>query len=215
MTDREENKLSMYQTVLKFMDKNAAKLDVIPAMAMLREKLRTAVGVIHKRNAEHRNAAKGATNAKATAEEHLADEATALAGMCATYASVQGDDRLEARTTITMSDLRDMRDTELSNWSRSLYDVITEHQADLVEYGLTEGMASDFLNLLDVYDNARDGRDEATAEQVAARQGLTAAFRIVDHILYKQIDRLMERFRTTDPKLYNGYQAARVIKDIR
>lgn len=215
MTDREENKLSMYEAVIKFLDKNEAKLSVIPAFAPLTEALKQAVGQIYERNAEFTAATDGTTNEKKVAENVLINEAVSLAGMCRSYASANGNERLKARTKVTASDLTHMRDTELDSQVQVLRDTITEYLPELGDYGVTEELVTDFMSLADAYHSAMQSREAASAEQSAARQNLTEAFREVDRILYDQIDPLMEAFRTRDPKLYNGYQAVRVIKDIR
>ncbi len=215
MTNREENKLTMYRAVLNFLKNSLEKLAVIPVFASLVEQYEELIKAIDARQDEHQTVAEGASTHKKTAEDELIDDAVSLCKTSYSYAAAQGDEKLKARFKITESELTRMRDTELLGRVRSLHDLIEEHLSDLAGYGITEDMLTAFKDRIDAYEDALDSRETVSGEKTAARQALTDAFRDVSELLYEQIDPLMEAFRTRDSHFYNQYQAVRTIKDLR
>lgn len=183
MTNREENKLTMFRAVLNFLKNNLEKLAVIPVFASLVEQYENLIQVLDARQDEHQTVTEGATKHKESAEDELIDDAVSLCKTSYSYAASQGDEKLKARFKVTESELTRMRDTELLGRVRSLHDLIEQHLSDLAGYGITEDMLTAFKDRIDAYEEALDSRETVSGERTAARQALTDAFSDVSELL--------------------------------
>jgi hypothetical protein len=92
----------------------------------------------------------------------------------------------------------------------------TMHLAALAPYGVTSGMITAITTARGEFADVVNDPRSAIVERKAHTQSVPAIVRDVKtRILRGQLDRLMNRFRLTNPTLYAGYRAARVIVDRR
>ena len=215
MTNREENKLTMYRGVLELMRKYADQAVALPVLTAVVAELDQAIQRIESLHQEHQTVSKGAARQKAADEEALIDQLMTLASLLYTYAARNGQEALKAVVKVTESDLRKMRDTELLARSRTILEQVETAQAALTDYGITDAAITGLRDHIAAYANALDSQEAAGGEKTAARQTLHRAFDGADLVLYEQLDPLMEAFRDRDQDFYNRYHSTRVIKDLR
>jgi DNA-binding MltR family transcriptional regulator len=67
---------------------------------------------------------------------------------------------------------------------------------------------------MDDFDAALGTREEGVANHTAATKKVEDFFTEADTILYEQVDKMMELFRTSDTPFYDAYKDARVVRDL-
>jgi len=123
----------------------------------------------------------------------------------------KNDAILAAKVDFTETDLLKMRDDNLVTTCRNILEFASEHLAGLIAYEVT----SDELIVLKeeinrFAENLTTGR-VSVSERKAANEKLKIVFLQVDALLKKQLDRIMVRYRKTEPDFYATYQNLRRI----
>lgn len=211
MNNRQENKLSMYNVVLKVLDKNSAQVGSVAALATGKSNFASAVQSVRKTNLIQEKTTKGKTEDKQDMKEALSDEAYTLAAAVQAYAATINDNNLYELVHYSRSTLLGMEDERLPQVCTLILTTANEHATALVDFGVDAAQLTDFDTAIVEWDTESTEPRTAISERVAATGELPVLFAAADEILKKQLDKLMEKFRKLDPPFYNTYKSARKI----
>ncbi len=212
MTNRQVNKLAMYFVVLAVADKFAAVFGTIPAAVRLITKLKGIVAEIKSRSGEVDQGTSGETNAKGKAEDEMSEAVSILVGSLHAFAVDAKDEELMQKSDVVDSDIDRKRDAEKGKYCTSLVDIVEEHKAGLVEWGVTDEGIAEARSLIKAYEDSLGKAGSAKSGQTGGRQSITALFRSADLLLNMQLDKTVAQLKNTE--LSREYDAARVIKDV-
>jgi hypothetical protein len=211
MTNRQENKLTMYNVVLKVLDKYGPQVASIVAFALAKGNFALAVQLIRKANLVQEKTTKGKTLDKQAMKEALSDEAYTVATAVQAYAATINDNDLYELVHYSRSTLLGMEDERLPQICQLILTAANDHAAALVDFGVDAVQLAELDASIQNWGNESTEPRMAISERVAATGGLPGLFGAADEILKKQLDKLMEKFRKSDPVFYNTYKSARKI----
>lgn len=212
MRNPQVNKLAMYLVVLTITDKFAAVFATIPAAVNLIGKFKGMLTEIQSRSGEVDQGTSGETNAKAKAEDDMSEAVSVLVGSLYAYAVDNDDEELMQKSAVVDSDIDHMRDAERGKNCTALVDMVEEHKADLVEWGVTDEGIADARALIKAYEDSLAKWNSAKTGQTSGRQSIASLFKSVDRLLSKQLDKAVAQLKNVE--LSQEYEAARVIKDV-
>lgn len=214
MTNREENKLNMFQSVRSLLEKFIQITADAPAIGRATERLKNLIVRIEEIHQKHKTIAKGKAAEKDYLEDEMMNDLVAFNYALYAGAGEQKDTVLQAQTKATESDFKKMRQSELLERAKSVLAQAETHKDMLIDNGIDQVRLDLFKNKLLKFETALKSLGATAAEKSAARQELDSAFEETDQLLTNTLDPLIEVFRSNQPEFYNQYYSARVIKDI-
>jgi hypothetical protein len=214
MTDRQENKFTMYEAVSNLLDANTAKTASMPAFATALNSFKDAMAAISEKNIQKNTATSGRTATKNQQQSALIEAAVPVAGALYALGSATEDPRLQALGNVKKGYLSNLRDTELTDAVTNIKNLADGYSAQLADYGITVAVISALDTKLTAYSSALGTKESSVSTRVAAGKVLDDIFADADSLLKDQLDRMMEMFAPTDQQFYLEYKNAREIRDL-
>ena len=214
MTDRQENKFTMFQAVASLLDANTAKTSSMTAFATALGNFKYTMAAISEKNIQKNTATSGKTTLKNQQQTQLIESALPIAGALYALGTATNDPRIQALGDIKKGYLSNLRDTELSDVVTNIKNFADGYAAALVPYGVTAVTIAALDTKLNAYSTALGGKEASFTTRLAAGKVLSELFDDADGILKDQLDRMMEMFAPTDQQFYLEYKSAREIKDL-
>jgi hypothetical protein len=214
MKNSEENTLHMFKDVVAVLVANSSITAAIPQFSVSKDEFTDLIADIDEANQLLINAAEGKTDEKTNAEEELENLLIVFCGKFFVYARRKKNEELKSLTNINDSALKKLRDRELIDKAELIQRKAADHNADLVQYGITETE----ITLLDTKIKAFEAKigEQGTgySGRGGARKSLNTLFADANGILKEELDGMMESFYETNPDFYNQYISARGIKNL-
>jgi len=211
MLKRLANKLVMYRAVQSHLDRNKSMWTSVPAMVTTIndfELLLAEIETYRKLTQENKT---GITQQKAAQQALVIAHAYELSSVLYAMAIKKNDAVLAAKVDFTETDLLKKRDNHLVSTCRNIVEFATEHLAELIAYQVTADELIVLTEEINSFaENLTTGRVSVT-ERKAANEKLKVVFLQVDSLLKKQLDRIVVRYRKTEPDFYTNYQSLRRI----
>jgi hypothetical protein len=211
MLKRLENKLVMYHAIQSYLEQNKSIWTSVPAMATTIidfELLLAEIKNYWKLTSENK---RGITQQKATQQALVIEHAYELSSVLYAMAIKKNDAILAAKVDFTETDLLKKRDDNLVTTCRNIVEFATEHLAELSVYQVSGDELIVLKEEINRFaENLTTGR-VSVSEQKAANENMKIVFVKVDALLKKQLDRIMVRYRKTEPDFYTKYQNLRRI----
>ena len=214
MTDRQENKFTMYEAVTALLDANTAKTSSMTAFATTLTSFKDIITLISDKNIQKNTATAGKTALKNQQQQELIESALPIAGALYALGSATNDPRIQALGNIRKSTLQNLRDTELTDVITNIRTLANGYAPELVPYGVTGVAVTALDTKLSAYSSALGGKEAGFSTKLAAGVVLSNLFDDADAILKDQLDRMMEMFAPTDQQFYLEYKSAREIKNL-
>ena len=211
MLKRLENKLVMYHAVQSHLERNKSVWTSVPAMVTTIsdfELLLAEIKNYRKLTSENK---KGITQQKSTQQALVIARAYELSSVLYAMAIKKNDVILAAKVDFTETDLLKKRDDNLVTTCRNIVEFASEHLAELIAYRVTGDELIALKEEINRFaENLTTGR-VSVSEQKAANENMKIVFVQVDALLKKQLDRIVVRYRKTEPNFYASYQSLRRI----
>jgi len=212
MTNRQENKLSMFMVVRDYLNKNTAATATLPNFNGFFTQLADGIVNIHNIREQQELDKKGLAIGKQKVKSALITLALDISRKTLAYAEFVNDSQLFNEVNYSEHDLTRCADTILYDRARIIRDLADAHAAALLPYGVTAVNLVDLQTLLDAYNSAIPKPRIGVADKKQATDQLAAWIKQVDDAL-SHIDVLTEVVRLSQPLFYSGYQTARMIVD--
>lgn len=209
MLKRLTNKLTMYVAVQSLLNQDKALWEEVPAVATVVATLETLLGQIdvYKHIADENN--KGITLEKASQQGAVIARTYELASALYVLASQTKDVVLAAKVKYTETDLLKMRDGTLVLVCLNIADLAAENLNELEPYQVTENEVRSLKEAITAFSDNLPATRVSVSEKKAANMMLKELFVQTDALLKNQMDRLMVRFRKTQPRFYDNYRNLR------
>lgn len=128
------------------------------------------------------------------------------------YAEDTGNRELLAVVSNTMSDYYMLPYEAFETKAKNVIETIEKHVGEMADYGITQEMIDDIkLQFAEFQEQSGKPRAYQVASRIAT-QDLEGLFKEATTVTEK-LDKVMKRFKRTNPSFYNGYLAARTIVD--
>lgn len=214
MTDKQENKRSMYLAVQNVCNANNDIWNTMPAFVQAFTDFEALLGHIDTQRQIQEGKTTGITQNKQQEEDEMTQAAIEMAAAVYAYASRTGDNALRARVDYSPSSLRRSRDTALRDICQNIHDAASAIIADLADYGKTPADLDQLQQEINDYAAILANPREAIGTRATATARLVTLFREADDLLKNQLDKLMLTYQNTQATFHNKYKNARIIVDL-
>jgi len=214
MTDKQENKRSMYIAVQKVCNKFNSVWSGLPAFVTAFGDFETTIADIDIQRQIQEGKITGIAENKSKEEEEMRQATIEIAAAVFAYASKIGDNELKEKVNYTPSDLIRSRDTILKDICQTIHDEANAVIAELADYGKTPADLKKQQNEIDDFADILAKPRTAIGTRATATSKLVELFQQGDALLKDQLDKLLVNFQTSNPEFYNQYNNARIIVDL-
>lgn len=205
--------LRMFIQTQVALDNHSAKWTTFTAMVAAKNQLDELLQRISDKNEQTNPATRAVTANKADVRTGLTEKAIVVSGILQAYAAVSDNPVLADKVKITTSELHNCREAEVEALVTPVITEARNNLANLTDYMLTEDMIVEVETSLDNF-KALIGQPRTIRNKAfAAKTVLNDLFDEANNLLNKQLDKLMIRFKFTDPDFYEEYTRARIIVD--
>jgi hypothetical protein len=213
MTQAQINRGQMIDAVITFMNKNTAKWSTIAIIGMLMSKLNELFEAITEHK-EAQNAAKVFIHKNKNEQKRIvADKADILNDTLAAYADIEENAELEYKADKSSSDLYKLRNEDFKTVITETITLLEGNLNNMADYGMTEPQITDLKTSFDNFLVMNGQPRQYRISSKVATESLKELFSKSSKLLDTKLDKLMKRYKNSDPNFYKGYLAARVIVD--
>lgn len=144
----------------------------------------------------------------------MCSAAAIVGGAVAAYADKQNDHELFAKVDFSAPDLMHQAEADCLTNCQAILDAATANVAAMTaDKSLAQADVDDFQAKIETFKTTLTRPRQIKTVTKGATDQMPAAITAADRIAERQLDRLMERFRVSNPDFYSEYNVARVIVD--
>lgn len=214
MKKNQNTKLSMNLTVRKVCNDNQAVWSEVPAFVTAFNELDIALQKVGFTLGKQGMNIKGVSQSKKALKKELTDITLEVAGAVFAYASDKADLSLKARVNITGTSIERSRGSETLAICQEVYNEALALIDQLGSYGIKQNDMDDFLNSINAFSALLPAPRTAISERKGATDELAKLLSRTDIILKEKLDKLMNKFKLSNPEFFRLYFDARIIVDI-
>lgn len=203
----------MFSTVSAYMDANPTIWNGIAAIGVTVTDLNDGIAGINSSAGKQQTPTTGAAGAKAQVRGSFEEQIMWIADQLSALAELNGDANLAAQSELKLSALDKMADDDLEETGERIANLATANLAALADYGIAEADVTNLTNLKNQFHTAKTAPRTVVADRSGQTTTLPDKIAAVTSILRNRLDKLMTRFKKSNPEFYAGYVAARVIVD--
>jgi hypothetical protein len=186
----------------------------IVAFVTARADFGAAIASIQQQELKQTGTTTGGTLDKHAARVAMCNAAAIVGGAVAAYADKQGDHELFAKVDFSEPDLLHQTEQDCAANCKAILDAATANVAALTAAkSAAQADLDDLDQKIDDFNTALTRPRQIRTDIKGATDQIPALITAADRIAERQLDRLMERFKATNPDFYSAYQVARVIVD--
>jgi hypothetical protein len=214
MEIKQQSHLKMLITTRDVLDNFKTLWAAIVAFVTARADFGAAIASIQQQELKQTGTTTGGTLDKHAARVAMCDAAAIVGGAVAAYADKQCDHELFAKVDFSAPDLLHQTEQDCAANCQAILDAATANIAALT--AAKSAAQSDFDDLkqkIGDFNTALTRPRQIRTDIKGATDQIPVLITAADRIVERQIDRLMERFKATNPDFYSAYQVARVIVD--
>jgi len=213
MLKRFENKLRMFAAVKLVLDRYSGIWQGIVALGAIVNEFYEKLGLIAETRQVTESQIKGATADKNTQEELLVDSIFEVSSGVYAMAVRNGDATLQQKVKYSEGDLQTAREGALVIIGESVAALARDNLASLADYGIDEAGVKVLEESTARFKGLVSTPRADIAERKAAQARLKELFTETSGLLNNQVDRLLVKFKNSDPDFYASYMNARIIVD--
>jgi hypothetical protein len=211
---KQQSHLKMLVVVLGVLDKFKTIWQAVAAFATARNDLSAAIDAVNAQELKQAGLTTGITQNKRLARQALCNAAALVGGAVAAWADKQNNHELFNTVDFSAPDLLHQTEQACATNCKAILDAGTASLAALAPgQTLAQTDLDDLTAKIGAFKTLLTKPREAKAITKGATDLIPDKLDAGDRILERQIDRLMERYKGSNPDFYGAYQVARVIVD--
>lgn len=215
MTTNQENKLTMYQAVIRYLNTHEAKLSTLPHFTESFAQFKEYVGLIEENKKTQETQITGVTLQKNELKEILIDLAGEVGNKVKTYAVFAKNSVLKKEVDYNDTALRKTAHNVLKDRAQIIHDKAKENLAQLAEYRVTQELLDKLAEAIQKFSEAMPSTRVSQIGKKGTTLNLRKTFAEIDALLKERLDGLMQMLRKEEAQFYTGYTNARIIIDLR
>lgn len=215
MNQAQENTVAMCETTLAFLDRNSGVWSGTAAFVTAVSDAKAGVKAIRDAAGSQEAPIVGTTDEKGQVRGDLEDRILEIADQLSALASKTANMDLGAKVEMTRSSLDRLQDDNLVQTAQRVSTEATANLDALAVYNVTAADVTALDSARTTFDSLRNAPRTAISERKGTTMTLPEVIRSARSIFRNQIDKLMTKFRKSNPEFYQGYFAARTIVDRR
>ena len=176
-------------------------------------KIETLFEGIDTANARQNMKTEGATQKKNSFRKQVDKTTDIFLGIFRSYAKTTGNDELYQNSNKSLSEIKDIKDTEITVLANSTVKYAENNKEKLKDYGISADMIKNYSTAIDGYKEYLTKPQEIKAEKKTATADLKELFKQLDEQLTEYLDNHMMQFVEKEPQFYSDYENARIIYD--
>lgn len=215
MTVNQENKLTMYQAVLAYLNSHESLLNTLPNFAECLNELKEGVSKISDNKKSQETQITGVTKQKNEWRETLVNLASEVGNKVKTYAIFAKNTILKKEVDYTDTALRKVAHNVLKDRAQIIHDKAQENLAQLTAYRVDQALLDKLEEAITKFGEAMPNTRVSQISKKGTTTNLKNAFAEVDELLKERLDNLLAIIRKEEPQFYTGYTNARIIIDLK
>ena len=215
MNQDQINITGMHSTVAGYFDQNTALWSGNKAVSDLVAQLKANIAVIAQKRDAQETATDGQAELARQAKHDLETKILEIADQLYALAAKTNDVALEAQSHFTLSLLDGLDPDKLEQTGKDVGALATAKLTALADFGVTAADLTTLGTLTTNFGKVKQVFRTAVSKQAGQTTSLAQAIAANQSLLRKQLDKVLTKFKTSNPDFYAGYQAARVIVDRR
>jgi hypothetical protein len=214
MTDRQENKMSMYLAVQIVCNSFGIVWSEFVAYVKTFGDFQAIISQIMETRLIQEGKTTGVAENKQKEEDEMINKTVSIASAVFAYASVIGDNELKEKINYSPSKLRKSRDTILRDRCQLVHEETSKVIDDLGDYGILAADLEELQQEIDDYAAIIALPRTAIGTRATATAQLIELFKQGDDVLNSRLDKLTEQYKSNNPDFYISYKNARSIIDL-
>lgn len=210
MNTKDEARLSMYQAVIEFLNKNTEITGPLPQFAVIFTALEQNLGKFITLGQELSSNRSGVTVTKKEQQAEIELRTVNLSGKMVAYATLENNNELLTLIKLNKTILRRSKDNELVAHSLKLCDAAEAHLPELVTYKVTQDEITALKDLCASYLIVMPKPGENKKDKAEVLQAFKKLLKDTDALLAK-LDVIMLIVRFTNTEFYDHYTRSRMI----
>lgn len=212
MTQDQDNITTMFETTNVVLQKNNAAWSGMPAFVAAVTEATEGTAAIRQKQADQEGT--GETEAKQNARDKVEEQALVIGSQLSALAAATNDPLLEGKVAYDKSTMDKMAVSDLITAAKSIATAAGDKAAVLAsDYGISATDLSEFSGAIKDLGDVKDAPRQAVVDKKVATMSLPDAITHVRKIYRNRIDKMMTKFKKSDPDFYAAYFAARIIID--
>jgi len=213
MRRKYENRFAMVESTVAVLNENKGVWEKTPAFVKAVADLTAAMQSIKTESGKQQTPTKGATASKAQARDAVEDVLLEIADQLSAFAEERRNVDLAAQVEITRSALDKVTDEELEAIAKRVAWLATENIRPLADYLVSQEDIAELTQLQVEFSALKTAPRIAVVERSSSTASLPEKLSTASRILRCRIDKLVSKYRTTEPEFVAKYRSARVIVD--
>jgi hypothetical protein len=213
MTKNQKNRAEMFDAVKAYLDANTSIWSLVPIIGYLVNLFNDLIVEITSHKEAQNSARVFIHKNKKEQKRFVADKADILNDALYAFASIEEDAVLESKADKSFSDLYKLTNDNFVTVINETITLLDGKVADLADYGVNKNQIKDLKNSFDNFLDLNGKPRQFRISSVVATATLEELFQQSHDLLIKKLDKVMKRFKNTNPTFYKGYLSARVIVD--
>jgi hypothetical protein len=210
MNDRQNAKITMYQTVYNTCAGYASVYVKVPAFMNSLDALNRGIMNIREVEKQQVNAlSKGVTLEKTDVEEALVLSLLKISGALYVYAFETGNKDLAVKTDMNKTQLYRMENNTLLVTAGEIASKAAETGEALAEYGIGTAELTELAERTAAFEALIVKPRTVIGEHKLYTSNLTKLFAETDSVLFDRLDKLINLFKVSEPDFYTSYKNAR------
>ena len=213
MNAYQKAKVNMVKTVVEYCDENAAIIAAVAAFVSALAQVKAKLSLLDENEQLTAVPITGIAADKNDRRKTMTDFGFDVSGMLYAYASSIDNNTLKAEVDYPISAFTRMRDSEIAVVCRTIHERGVENVNTAKDFGINADLLADLLTAIENYEASLTKPRTAIGKRKTQKANIAELIREIDEILINQMDRMMSRFRTTNPDFYETYFNLREIID--
>lgn len=213
MNDRNENKLSMYDTVSAYCDSKSSVIAGLPALVAAVSDFNNLLGGMHEALVLAETAITGYAQDKATKKGIMIKQCYAIGQAGMAYCTATNNSIAKAKFNYSISELDHMRDEDVDTVCIGIIETATNLGDALLDYGVTTAKLDDANTAIENYASVKQAPRGATVQRKTTNSTIQLIVDQIDIVLKDRMDPLVKTFQEDNPIFVEGYFNARIIID--
>jgi hypothetical protein len=211
MNQKQDNIRTMFDTTAAFLDDNNSVWSATPAFANAVTRVKIVVQDLDSAGDQQQTPTTGVTEDKAQARSNLEEKTLEIADQLSALAAANSDILLASKVEMTKSSLDQASDNDLEQVAERVFNLANDHAAALTDYGVTAADISDLTSLRTACADVKTAPRGAAVGRKTMTESLPEKIARARSIFRNELDKMVTRFKRTNPDFYTGYATARVI----
>ncbi|MCV9388507.1 hypothetical protein [Reichenbachiella ulvae] len=213
MEQTQINSSEMFQDTDTYMDENTAVWSAIPIVGIYKNRLAEIISKIKTAAQEQEAAQVFLGKSLRQVKKDISLKMDVLDDILEAFAEDTDNSTLLAQSSNNFTSYYSLPNEDFETKTKNMIDLMDREIDNLTDYGLTPAQLDDVRMS---FNDFSDHRGKPRAYRIASRVATQNIADLIDEgdKTLDRLDKILKRFRRSNPAFYNGYQAARmVVKD--